>query len=83
MAQSGQCSQVGCYQLPSIISALHHKAKMKVSSHSPHRNNMDPAPEITVSLKEVAFASAMEEKAMFTQQASSAAHQLLHCNYGP
>lgn len=56
MAQSRQCSEVGCCQLPSIIPALHQKAKMKVSGHSPCHNNVDPPPEITAPLKEVAFA---------------------------
>ena len=51
-----QCSKVGCCRLPSIIPAPHQKAEMKASSHSPHHNNVDPPPEITAPLKEVAFA---------------------------
>lgn len=55
-AQSRQCSKVGCCLLPSIIPALHQKAEMKVSGHSPRHNNVDPPPKITAPLKEVAFA---------------------------
>lgn len=55
MAPSRQCSEVGCCWLPSIIPALHQKAEMKASGHSPHHNNMDPPLEITAPLKEVAF----------------------------
>lgn len=42
MAWSRHCSEVGCCQPPSIIPALHQKAEMKVSGHSPHHNNVDP-----------------------------------------
>ena len=56
MTRSRQHSKVGCCQLPFIIPALHQKAEMKVSGHGPRHNNVDPPPEITASLKEVAFA---------------------------
>lgn len=57
MAWSGQCREVGCCWLPSVIPSLHQKPEIKTSVHNPHRNNMDPPlPEITTPLKKIAFA---------------------------
>lgn len=42
MAWRGQCREVGCCWLPSVIPSLHQKPKIKTSVHNPHRNNMDP-----------------------------------------
>lgn len=63
-APSRWCSEVCCCQLPSSTPALHQKAEMKVSGRSPCRNDArTPLPKL-----EVAFARAVEEKAVFTHQ---------------